>query len=283
MGTINTTNGATIRSSLAESIGDMNKRLAALAKDDVLPVETKRNRRLAIIQVLNETVNEANAAFSEWSAKEREEAQTALKQRPIGSAAEESRRVADELRLNRLIESSRRSGTPMIAARDLAGQASAAYLDARDESGYREAALLARAAIEVGGATSPSAARNVLDAAEKQMETAEQKYARKTLATLDVEALAYRRDQAALMASALSSASEAAAATKDTMSDEYRRHAARQSATAKMMEFSLAQASGRDYVEPSGTMSGVPTNEKPDAGPRIEYGRSGDGRLAVLD
>lgn len=256
---INTTNGATIRKSLAEYTNLMAGNLSLLAKEDTLPVETKRARRVAATTALSEVITEADQAFKAWVAAERAEASKALNARPIGSAAEESRRVADELRLNRMIESARRSGTPQYTARDIAGQASAAYLNATGPDGYREAALLARAAVELGG---PSQAREVLAAAELQMETDEQRAARKALAALDVEGLTHRRDLNALTASVLVKASEAAKAVNDPSAAELARQAARASGNAKMMEFSLAQAEGRTYAEPEGALSGAPTTHR---------------------
>lgn len=258
MGTIITTNGATIRKSLTEYTGLMAGNLTLLAKDDTLPVDTKRNRRVAATTSVTEVIAEANAAFSAWVAKERDQALRALSQRPLGSAAEESRRVADELRLNRMIDSARRSGTPERAARDMAGQAATAYLNATGRDGHREAALLARAAVELGGSTQ---AREVLASAERQLETDEQREARKTLAALDVEAMIYKRDANAALASVLVKASEAAKAVNDPAAAALAQQAARASGNAKMMEFSLAQAEGRIYAEPTGALSGVPAEK----------------------
>ena len=259
---INPLNGNTIRASLTEALNAHVMELNGIAVNDMMPRETKVARRSDAIVQAAAVITEAEAAFRAWAQSERESALSTLAQRPVGSAAEESRRVADELRLSRMIDTARATGTPATAAKAFAADAAQAYLDATGEDGYREAVILADAAIALGGASVPGEAARVREAASRRLETPAQQKARATLATLDLEDLATQRDLKAQAASLLSAGAKAAeAAGDDRTATEMKSRAAQASMTSKMLAFKLAQETEQAYVQPTGALPDRPTGE----------------------
>lgn len=259
MTAINALNGNTIRASLTAAINEHVNTLVGIAVNDMMPRDAKVSRRADTIVKAAEAIKEAETAFRAWAAQERADALKALAQRPIGSAAEESRRVADELRLSRMIDSARASGSPVTAAKAFAADAAQAYLDATGEEGYREAVLLADAALALGGASAPGEASQVKEAASRMLETPEQQKARATLANLDLEDLATQRDLKAQQASLLTAAVRAAEAAGDTRAvQEFTSRAASASMAAKMLAFKVAQETEQAYVQPTGALTDRP-------------------------
>lgn len=250
MGTINTTSGATIRKSLIDNSAETSNRLRTIIASDYLPREHRIAQRVSAIDAASVALGDATVAYHAWRSQAIGEAQRVLAARPATT-------TADELKIARLIETARLSGTPKHEARELAGRAADAYTNAMGPEGYREARLLALAAIEVGA---KETAVSVLEAAERQLETDEQREARRVLDAIPFEDLAFNRDTAAFKASVLTEAASAAKAMNDTANlDRMQSEAAKASSAAKMIEFRLSQEQGRTYIEPEGAITGVTT------------------------
>lgn len=248
--------GEQILAAVKSNVAEARRTLAdAKARED-WPVEYRRAQRNAALAVIERHVREGQAAFSAWATRERADAEKRMKAPPaIGSAAEESRRVARELELGRLIDSGRASDTPRIVARQYAEAAAEAYLD----GDYYRAVTLGTAASSLGdpaGEKRAAAAQAMLD-----LEDPGKAQALKDVRTVERGLMTFGRDVNAALADAYTAASEAAQAVGDDHRG-FARQAVGPSMTAKALALGLAERDddGRvvGYAAPEGTLASAP-------------------------
>ena len=238
---------------------------------DQYPPDYRRRIRTETLAQLDTLMSRARSAFNSWMTKEAVDARRILGQDPVGSAADESRRVANELRTSRLVDAGRRqderSGGRVVndghggnrlvgsgAAVDYESQAQQAFLD----GDYDKALAYAEAANALGGT---GRADQVISAARQMQYTPEQLGALKHLETLDRAYTVFERDANAAMSDALQRAAEGAAA----IGDDHRllqQTAADHSRRAKVAAYALAERSEDgaivpgSYKEPAGVLAG---------------------------
>ena len=248
--------GEQILAAVKANVAEARRNLAdAKARED-WPVEYRRAQRAAAVAVIERTVREAQQAFSAWANGARADAEKRLKAPPaIGSAAEESRRVARELELGRLIDSGRASDTPRVVARQYAEAAAEAYLD----GDYHRAVTLGTAASSLG---EPSGQKHAASAqAMLDLDDPAKAQALKDVRTVERGLMTFGRDVNAALADAYTAASEAAQAVGDDHR-RYEQQAVGPSMTAKMLALGLAERDehGRavGYAPPEGTLASAP-------------------------
>ena len=244
--------------------------MSLLAEWDHLPADHRARLRAEKTAAVRAARDEGRAALAAWADATVSGARARLREDPLGSPAEESRRVSDELRLARVLEAARaedaRTGAVIpdgmsrpvrnASAYVLADRARRAYLD---DSDYPEAVLLARASAELGG---PPEAARWRDGAQALIDAADPAKARAMHELLDVEVVlaAAARDVNAAVAGALTS-SAALARSAGEVVPGLGEEAAAASMTAKMAAAAGAIAFGDGrYVSPLGVLAEGATN-----------------------
>jgi hypothetical protein len=228
--------------------------LREVERDERAPLEYRNRRRDEIVRAADIAVENARAAFRSWAEETEKEARSELAREPIGSMAEETRKLRDEARLARIVSEARASGAPRTAAGDLAERAAAAFVDARSPEAYAEAVLLGRAAVELGAS---SAARTVADAQRQiDLDIPDRAAAIKKLRNVERGFTIFERDLNAAHADVLRGAAAAARATGDPAEADLAKASTGPSVTAKMAAAVIAAESGTKYSEPHGVNPG---------------------------
>lgn len=205
---------------------------------DFEPVEQKRAKRDAAVAIIRRHIGEAERAFNEWAGLQRADAERVMATAPgVGSAAEETRRLRDDMEVDRLVAAGLASGAPLNRAKQLAAEAEQAYM--RVPGDYERAVVLARAASTL----SPGAGDDIRGLAQTQIDLADpaKAAAHRTLATLKLDIGTFTRDANRLVAQAFESAAEHAASLGDDPR-EFTRTAAQASLAHKVAAAALAQA-----------------------------------------
>jgi len=258
---------------VTKSLKDSASALVLLAQDYREPTARKVARRLEILREGDASINEAIAAFEAWAKDTEATARRAIASDPVGSAAEESRRVANEMRLTRIIESSRAmdeaAGPRLVevapgesravanaSAYDLADRAGQAYLDGN----YNDAVVFAEASLALGG---PVSAKTHLHNAQVQLYTPAQAKAAAEIESIGTRRAEFNRDLNATVSAVFRGAAEVAAINGEKEEAEtYTRAAANASSVSKMSALVLAERDqwGRvksgTYAEAEGVLPG---------------------------
>ncbi len=174
----------------------------------------------------------------------------------IGTAAEESRKVAEELRIGRMVEAARSSGNPKGQTADLAERADRAFAS----GDHYEAMVLARAAAELG--STHVLVPEIIASVQADRDLADRQGAKALRDRQDVGVVvaAFDRDVLAATSHALQDSARLARAIGDGAGEiAARKEAAEFSISAKMEAYAGAQAFGDGvYQEPVVIASGRP-------------------------
>lgn len=256
MGKFTGMDGRAISKKAREDIVRSGVEMSVTAEYDHLPTEHRARIRTERTGTIRSTREEARWAIEEWAKVERAAAQKRLSANPVGSAAEESRRVAEELRIGRMVEAARASGNAKSTADDIAERAWKAYSSGNAD----EANVLARAAIELGEATTAVAIVQNIEA-DRILADPEKAKALRDLNDVDVVLAAFHRDINAATSQSFQDGVKLARAIGDThAAAEMQMQASEASRTAKMAAWVGAQETGTHYAEPLGVLPGGPTD-----------------------
>jgi hypothetical protein len=230
---------------------------------DHLPNEHRARVRKEQTELVRTLRAEAEQAISTWAETETTNAQRAYGARSIGTAAEESRRVSEELRIGRMVESARAGNNSKQAAIDLAEKADAAFT-----SGNRdEAMVLARAAVELDPViSSRSMVGDIIETVQldRDLEDPAKAKALRTIGDVDVVVAAFHRDVTAQVSHALQDSATLARAIGDVAATAASmQEASAEGRHAKLVAFAEAQRAGVPYVEPVGVVHGLPLDKDP--------------------
>ena len=256
MGKFTGLDGREILKKAATEITRSGTEMSLTAEWDHLPNEHRTRIRSERTGAVRATRAEARQAIEEWAAGERAAAQKRLTANPVGTAAEESRRVAEELRIGRMVETARASGNAKSAGDDIAERASQAY----GAGNADEASVLARAAVELGG---PAYATEIVKNVELDRSLADPEKAKaiRDLGDVEVVLAAFHRDINAAVAHSLQDSVRLAEALGDTSGAmDLKRETVEASMTAKIAAWDGARKTGTPYAEPLGVLSGGPTD-----------------------
>ena len=256
MGKFSNLDGRAIAKKAREDIVRAGVEMSVTASYDHLPNEHRSRIRAERTGAIRLTRAEARQAMDDWAKAERADATKRLNANPVGSAAEESRRVAEELRIGRMVETARASGNPRNAANDIAERASKAYGAGNGD----EANILARAAVELGETT---LAGVIIQNVEADRILADPVRAKALHDLNDVEVVlaAFHRDVNAAVSQSFQDGVKLAEAIGDKHAEAaMRMQASEASRTAKMAAWVGAQETGTQYVEPVGVLPGGPTD-----------------------
>jgi hypothetical protein len=251
--------GQTILATLRTKLVEAKAAIGKATTDDSLPVEYRRRVRNEAVTTAQAEIREASVAFGEWAKAATADAKRRYSADPVGAAADETRRMTNELRLGRLVASARANGTPKVVAERYAEDAMTAYLDGR----YDDAITFGNASLEVGGGgLASSRASSAVKAAQDQLDLAnpERAQALTDIAEAEKGVRVFSRDINAAIADIYVGAANAAQAIGD---DDrlYRKNAVAPSMLAKSIEVEDAAVGGRAYSEPVGALAGSPTGD----------------------
>lgn len=259
MGKFDSMDGRAILSRARQDIVRAGVEMSVVAEYDHLPAEHRARVRRERTHAIRSAREEATNAVTAWAEAERASAKKRLAARPVGTAAEESRRVADELRIGRIVEAARAGGNARGTAVDLAQQASARYA----LGDLDEASVLARAAVELGGPGGRDAGdlgesiqldRDLADPAKAS--------AIRDLRDVDVVLAAFDRDVNAAYAQSMQDSAALARALGDGAgAAEVTRDVVQASLISKAAAKYGADQFGGAYAEPEGVLSGKPTGD----------------------
>jgi hypothetical protein len=246
-----TGDGRAILAAVKSEISTAGTEMEINAAYDHLPVEHRARIRSERVRAIQEAREAARRDLSAWAAEERASATKRLAP-SLGTAAEEARRMSEELRITRLVESNRESrGAPD----DLADRAAAAY--ARGDKS--EARVLAEAARELRPMQAHLASEILANLeADEILADPQRARALRDLNDVEVVVSVFERDvaaatskafqQSAKLALALGDGAEAAKAMRDASAD---------GRAAKLGAFLEAQRLGVPYQEPEGVVHGL--------------------------
>lgn len=246
------------RAILAAAKADISKagiEMEVNAAYDHLPVEHRSRIRGERVQDIRMAREIARRDLLEWAAEERASATKRLAP-SIGTAAEEARRMSEELRITRLVQSNKDNAR--TAADDLADKASAAY--ARGDKS--EARVLAEAARELRP-TQAQLASEILANIEADEILADPQRAKALRDLNDVEVVlsVFERDMAAATSKALQQSAALAKALGESVGvSQAMQEASAEGRFAKMAAYAEAQRTGSTYQEPDGVVPGLPQN-----------------------
>ena len=256
MGKFTGLDGREILKKAATEITRNGTEMSLTAEWDHLPNEHRTRIRTERTGSIRATRAEARQAIEDWATGERAAAQKRLNANPVGTAAEESRRVAEELRIGRMVEMARASGNAKSAAEDIAERATKAYAAGNAD----EASVLARASVELGG---PAYATEIIKNVELDRTLADPEKAKalKDLGDVEVVLAAFHRDINVAVAQSLQQSVKLAQATGDKSDAmDLQRETVAASIPAKIAAWEGAQTTGTRYAEPLGVLSGGPTD-----------------------
>lgn len=241
--------GAAILKDIRELLHGAPSAIRSTAARDDFPVEHRRRKRTETVTAIREMARDAATAFRLWADEKEAAAKAALRANPVGSDAEETRKLRNEMEFDRLVAAATRSGTPRNLAKQYAADAEQAFL----ASDYERAVVLARAASAV--APSDAAAR-VRAMAQEQIDLADpaKAAAHREVAEVAWARKVFDRDLAAGLADLLSATADAARAVGDDPS-ALLREASQFSLMAKGLAALMAEETGTPYEPPRGALA----------------------------
>lgn len=258
--------GTKILATLSNHLSESRRAIeAAMARTD-WPVEHKRRLRDDAVADARGATAQARAAIVQWATEAHADATRRYRADPVRGAAEEQRRVANELRFQREVDSAVRAaeriGSAKRVAQDLADKAASTYLGS---DRYEEALAYAIAADELGHPQGKQLRATI----QQQIDLGDPDKARalKDLAEVASVMATLDSDVEGALAGVLQAASVAARQNGDD-GRQLAKDAASQSASAKMRAWYLARANGEEYSEPAGTLPSAPNPVPPMHGGR---------------
>jgi hypothetical protein len=247
--------GRAVTARLKQDLQRLSVELSFMATADGYPPDHRSRVRAEKTQEARELREEARAAIAGWSAKADGDARKRLAGRPLGDAAEESRRVANELRIGRMVDRLRRNDTPRADAQQLAERADAAY--ARGD--LDEAEVLATAARELAPTRLAEEVVALVNY-DRIAADPDKLKASRDLDDIAVVNAAFDRDGNAAFASAMRD-SLALATSLGQVDPAAQREMTSASITAKMAAaIGAIQHGDGTYVEPEGVTPGLVQN-----------------------
>jgi|BarGraNGADG00212_2_1021979.scaffolds.fasta_scaffold46983_2 hypothetical protein len=256
--------GRAITKAARDAINKAGAEMSIISAYDHLPVLHRARIRIDRTHLARETRLQASQAIANWARAETEDATRRLAVKSLGTSAEESRRVVDELRITRLVDSARAGGNAKTTAADLAERANRAY----ETDNLDEADVLSRAALELGGGRLAQEVAKLVDFDRISADPARAR-ARRDLEDVQVVVVAAQRDLNAAMSAALQDSAKLAAVLGDTGGVAAARvEASAAGRKAKMAAWAVSQASGEKYVQPAGVVDGLPLNLDPRGSPQ---------------
>jgi tetratricopeptide (TPR) repeat protein len=254
--------GRAILEQLTIDLGRLATQMRQTVTADHLPADHRARLMKEKVEAARLLRQDASEAFDAWAASERTEARKVIRGRSIASPAEESRRVAEELRITRLVDSARVNGTnARRSAEDLGERAERAY----QEGDTEEAMILARAALELDPASQANAAQIIaVVQVERDMEDPAKKAAYAAIENADIGTRIFLRDADAAYSATFQQAADLARALGDSVSvNNFALEATQASIDSKMAAAVQAQIAGTTYVEPDGVIPGATQNRDP--------------------
>lgn len=246
--------GRKITQQAREDIARAGVEMSVMAQYDHYPAEHRARLRAENTARVRAIRAEAKAAVREWAERAAAGARRRLGEQPVGTPAEESRRVATETKIGRLVASARAGGAAREEAASLAERANAAY----EVGNLDEADVLAQASLELGG---PRLAEDVSALVRYDRVAADPSKARamKELDDIEVVTTAFERDLNATYAQSLQDSARLARAIGESESD-VAADIGEASRTAKMAAWVGAQKFGDGtYTEPAGVIGEMKT------------------------
>lgn len=242
---------ADLRTRLTESVAKIRR-----AESDEFPPDYRRRIRKETLSEVDRLVAEGRDSYRHWVAGQVIDAQRRYDASisAVGTPAEEARRNTDELRIARLIDSARASGSVAGYAARYANEAMRLY---ENTNRYGEAIVYARAAIELGASSGNAPQALAGSQAQIDLDYPERVKALADKAAMGNALVTFDRDVEAAIAETY----YAAASGAQSMGDDHlhlTREAARAGRNAKQLAFALTE---RDlegnvvpgsYVEPAG-------------------------------
>jgi hypothetical protein len=259
--------GRAILTQLTADLGKLAGQLHSAVTADHLPAEHRARLMAEKVEAARLLRQDASEAFDQWAATERSEARKVIKGRALASPAEESRRVAEELRITRLVESARINGTSARrSAEDLGERAERAYQDGDTE----EAIILARAALELDPASQANAAQIItVVQVDRDMQDPAKKAAYAAIENADIGTRIFLRDADAAYSATFQEAANLARSLGDSVSvNNFASEATQASIDSKMAAAVQAVIGGTVYAEPSGVLPGATQNLDPRGEPQ---------------
>jgi hypothetical protein len=192
--------------------------------------------------------SDAERDFAEWAKKARLDATQRLNKTRIGTAAEESRKVAEELRISRMTEVARTSGNANEQATDLTFRANLLY----GAGNLDEAFVLARAASELGD---HERAAEIIESVSftRTLADPEKAQALHDLGDVDTVEAAFKRDVTHAVAKAYQEGSKLASTLGDVETEtRLRREASEIERTAKVAAWNASVKEGVPFSAPVG-------------------------------
>lgn len=253
------TDGRSILKSAQDQMRHASASIDVLTRDERTPVEYRRSVRQEQLLAARRAFETARKDLNAWAESARVDATRRLNQRKIGDAATESRNVARELRIGRILDQAKANGTPRLAVKDLEDRANLAWTRGDSEEAY----VLAKAASELRPGSRDALA--ILQDLEEEEILADpgRAAAMRALNDIDVVVAAAARDLQAAMAETLVTSSRAArdlgehrAAQADLQA------AAEASVRAKTAAWMGSKQFGDGtYTPPQGVLPELPTND----------------------
>jgi hypothetical protein len=259
--------GYAILQALKTDLAKLATDLRSAISGDQYPVEYRTRIMKEKAEAARLLRQDASEAFDAWAAETTAGAQGVLTARSIASPAEESRRVAEELRIGRFIDSARANGTsPRRSAEDIGERASRAFRSGDQD----EAMILARAALELDPA-SQSGSAEIIRVVQLNRDMADPAKADAIAAIAEVElgTRIFLRDADAVYSATFQAAADLARSLGDAVSvDRFASEATSASVDSKMAAAHQAIVSGTGYVEPEGVIPGATQNRDPRGEPQ---------------
>lgn len=246
--------GRAIIKKAREEIARLGSEMSLMAGYDQYPAEHRQRVRQERTTAARKERSDAVAAIGAWADRTDADARKLLASDDVGTPAEESRRVANELRVARLVDASRSRGSVREDAQDLAARADRAY----SLGNLDEADVLAAAARELHPVRLADEVRSLV-AYDRTMADPAKARAMHELDDVEVVIAAFHRDVSAAYSGALQGAvSLAQASGEHRATTELMPEMASASIDAKMAAAVGVQKFGGEYREPDGAIPGLP-------------------------
>lgn len=261
-----------IRATAKSILADLAREIAALSADDGRDPAWKQRERAKLTREMERAVGAARNAHAAATDEARDDARRRYAADPVGTAADEQRRVARELKIGRLVAAAERERSgPHGAVRVVEGRVVDAALVRAGEYVTKATTLYFDGAHEESQAWSQAAldlgledARGVHEMAQTALDLANpaRRQAIIDRNAADIEEAQFGREILAAQSAALRAAADAASAHGDhAAAQKLRAQAASASAAAKIGAWLGSRERGEGYVEPEGVFPGVPTGD----------------------
>jgi hypothetical protein len=251
-GTYHGLDGRALTQRVREDIARAGVTMDVTAAYDHQPAEYRARVRAEQTGIVKQARAEGRAALTKWAEAAIADANKRLHATSVGSPAEESRRVAEELRITRMVDSARANNNARSAAEDIADRADRAFAS----GDHDEAMVLARAASELGSRN--ALVPEIIATVQLDRDLADPAKARamRDIADVGVVVAAFDRDVNATVSQSLQDAAKLARALGDNATGS------QASVTAKLEAFYGSRAFGDGkYADPVGVLPGGPTGE----------------------